>query len=295
MAPRPCIPLSFADTLPAPILLSQGAEALLYRTHFLIDIPCVLKYRPSKSYRHPTLDARLTKHRILSEARTMLRLRREGLRVPAVLSVDCERAAEAQGGSGTDRGGERKGGGGWMIMEYVDGRTVREVLQEISKRRKRSEGAEEEGVSDLMGRIGRAVGRMHELGVVHGDLTTSNLMVRPGGEQAGMVDGHSNGKTPEELEGSRHQLEERVRLRSELQHGEVVLIDFGLAVQSIQDEDKAVDLYVLERAFGSTHPEAEDEFKKVLRAYGESYKGARVVLKRLEEVRMRGRKRSMIG
>ncbi|KAI4253064.1 MAG: hypothetical protein LQ352_003932 [Teloschistes flavicans] len=77
--------------------------------------------------------------------------------------------------------------------------------------------------------------------------------------------------------------------------GEVVLIDFGLAAQSVQDEDKAVDLYVLERAFGSTHPELEEDFKQVLEAYGKSYKGARVVLKKLEEVRMRGRKKSMIG
>ncbi|KAL9581993.1 MAG: hypothetical protein Q9212_003565 [Teloschistes hypoglaucus] len=77
--------------------------------------------------------------------------------------------------------------------------------------------------------------------------------------------------------------------------GEVVLIDFGLAAQSVQDEDKAVDLYVLERAFGSTHPELEEDFKMVLEAYGKSHKGARVVLKKLEEVRMRGRKKSMIG
>lgn len=77
--------------------------------------------------------------------------------------------------------------------------------------------------------------------------------------------------------------------------GEIVLIDFGLATQSVHDEDKAVDLYVLERAFGSTHPEIEESFQEVLKAYGESYKGAKVVLKRLEEVRMRGRKKSMIG
>ena len=77
--------------------------------------------------------------------------------------------------------------------------------------------------------------------------------------------------------------------------GEVVLIDFGLAAQSLQDEDKAVDLYVLEKAFGSTHPTAEDLFQEVLNAYRTSYKGAQVVLKRLEDVRMRGRKRSMLG
>ncbi len=77
--------------------------------------------------------------------------------------------------------------------------------------------------------------------------------------------------------------------------GEIVLIDFGLAGQSLQDEDKAVDLYVLERAFGSTHPDVEEGFQEVLKAYGESYRGAKVVLKKLEDVRMRGRKRSMLG
>ena len=77
--------------------------------------------------------------------------------------------------------------------------------------------------------------------------------------------------------------------------GEIVLIDFGLASQSTQGEDRAVDLYVLERAFGSTHPRAEGLFGEVLKAYGESFRGANVVLKRLEDVRMRGRKRSMLG
>ena len=77
--------------------------------------------------------------------------------------------------------------------------------------------------------------------------------------------------------------------------GDIVLIDFGLATQSSHDEDRAVDLYVLERAFAATHPAAEPLFREVLRAYADSYRGAKVVLKRLEDVRMRGRKRSMLG
>ena len=111
-------------------------------------------------------------------------------------------------------------------------------------------------------------------------------MLRPLGRSAtvdGNWDGEGNGRAIREAAG-------RVSLE-----GEIVLIDFGLAAQSVQDEDKAVDFYVLERAFGSTHPKAEGLFREVLRAYGESYKGAGVVLKRLEEVRMRGRKRSMLG
>ena len=162
---------------------------------------------------------------------------------------------------------------GWLALEWVGGWTVRRSLDWWFRSRKGGLGDE---VRALMGRIGRAVGRLHEGGVVHGDLTTSNLMLRPVGyvvaEQAG-----SEEKGIESLD------------------GEVVLIDFGLAGQSSQDEDKAVDLYVLERAFGSTHPEAEEAFGDVLEAYGASYKGGKAVLKRLEDVRMRGRKKSMLG
>jgi TP53 regulating kinase-like protein len=77
--------------------------------------------------------------------------------------------------------------------------------------------------------------------------------------------------------------------------GDIFLIDFGLTTASIQDEDKAVDLYVLERAFSATHPAAEPLFQEVLKAYGECGKGTKGVLKRLEGVRLRGRKRSMLG
>jgi TP53 regulating kinase-like protein len=241
----------------APALITQGAEALLYRSTYLLStLPCALKYRPSKPYRHPILDARLTKHRILSEARVLAKCRREGVTVPAVYALD-ETA-------------------GWLVIEWIEGEVVKVRLNEWLKRRK--EDGAEEGVDDgelvgLMGRVGGAVGKMHGIGVVHGDLTTSNLMLRPGRREA---NGDGTG-------------EEKVL------EGEIILIDFGLASQSTQDEDRAVDLYVLERAFGSTHPRAESLFKEVLSAYAKSFKGANVVLKKLEEVRMRGRKRSMLG
>jgi len=187
--------------------------------------------------------------------------------VPSVLALDAE--------------GNDGGKGGWMMIEWVEGKTVRQTLVEGAKRKKDGVVSHwEEEVKGLMGKIGSAVGRMHEVGIVHGDLTTSNLMLRPlsGLQQNGF---NANGL--------------HVQRDGESLEGEIVLIDFGLAGQSIQDEDKAVDLYVLERAFGSTHPEAEDGFQEVLNVYGQSYKGASVVLKRLEEVRMRGRKRSMLG
>ncbi|KAI4231534.1 MAG: hypothetical protein LQ349_005550 [Xanthoria aureola] len=253
------LPPPFQNTNPQPQLLALGAEAHLYTTTFLLPTQkCILKHRPPKPYRHPILDARLTRHRILSEARTLVRCRREGVRVPGVLALDAEN--------------------GWMMMEFVAGGTVKERLQSWREMGGTGEGE----VKGLMGRVGEAVGGMHAVGVVHGDLTTSNLMVRSSWDEGG-----PSVTSPDRLQRSG---EEGLDLE-----GEIVLIDFGLATQSVHDEDKAVDLYVLERAFGSTHPEIEDSFQEVLKAYGESYKGAKVVLKRLEEVRMRGRKKSMIG
>ena len=166
---------------------------------------------------------------------------------------------------------------GWLMIEWIEGEVVRVRLNEWLKRRK--DRGVEEGIDDgelvgLMGRVGSTVGKMHSVGVVHGDLTTSNLILRPWRKEAINGDGGAEEK---------------------LLDGEIILIDFGLASQSTQDEDRAVDLYVLERAFGSTHPRAESLFKEVLIAYGKSFKGAGVVLKRLEDVRMRGRKRSMLG
>ncbi|KAL8850619.1 MAG: hypothetical protein Q9221_004405 [Calogaya cf. arnoldii] len=267
------LPPPFHNTKPAPQLFALGAEAHLYTTTFLLPSKkCILKHRPPKAYRHPILDTRLTRHRILSEARTLVRCRREGVPVPGVLALDADN--------------------GWMMMEFVEGGTVKERLQRLRERwRGRGKDGElwemKEGeVKALMRRIGEAVGGMHHVGVVHGDLTTSNLMLRSWDEAA-----HCRTATDRlQSRGEGESEEEEVDL-----DGEIVLIDFGLATQSVHDEDKAVDLYVLERAFGSTHPEVEEGFQEVLRAYGESYKGAKVVLKRLEEVRMRGRKKSMVG
>lgn len=182
---------------------------------------------------------------------------------------------------------EMEGGGGWMLMEWIEGRTIKDIL--IKGRRRWGTG--DIGIwafemRELMMKIGRAVGKLHNVGIVHGDLTTSNLMLRHMSRKGNLREDGGVSTADAVVE---------EQAESSLGEGEIVLIDFGLATQTVQEEDKAVDLYVLERAFGSTHPEVEEEFKEVLRAYGESYKGGKVVLKRLEDVRLRGRKRSMLG
>lgn len=255
---HPRLPPPF-NTTPDPLtLITQGAEALLYRTTFLTpSTPAALKIRLRKPWRHPALDARLTRQRVLAESRVLLKCAREGVAVPAVLGVGCEE--------------------GWVAVEWVEGGTVKEAV-----RGRVADGEEGEAMmKDLMRRIGAAVGKLHSVGVVHGDLTTSNMMLRraPATKENGGQGQEEGGKV----------------IGNAALAGEIVLIDFGLAVQTVQEEDRAVDLYVLERAFGSTHPREEGMFGELLEGYRVAFKGSKGTLRRLEDVRMRGRKKSMIG
>lgn len=109
--------------------------------------------------------------------------------------------------------------------------------------------------------IGRLLGKMHSANIIHGDLTTSNMLVT---QDSGSVRLH--------------------------------LIDFGLSYVQQSSEDKAVDLYVLERALLSTHSNVAQMFGAILNAYQLVFKDkAKEILKKLSDVRARGRKRDMIG
>ncbi|KAI6245528.1 EKC/KEOPS complex subunit BUD32 [Erysiphe necator] len=252
LRPTISLPIIFANS--SLKFVAQGAEAVLYKTSYLLPSQLsALKLRPSKHYRHPILDARLTKHRILSEARVLIKCRKEGVPVPAVYALDEK--------------------GGWLMIEWIQGVVLRVMFNDWLRNQTECDMRNlhsNETLKGIMRAIGLAIGKLHSIGIVHGDLTTSNLIMKA--EQL-------NDNLPP----------------NELIQGEIVLIDFGLASQSSQDEDRAVDLYVLERAFGSTHPQLEVLFSEVLDAYKEGFKNTKTVLRRLEEVRMRGRKRTMLG
>ncbi|GAY40646.1 hypothetical protein CUMW_053560 [Citrus unshiu] len=74
-----------------------------------------------------------------------------------------------------------------------------------------------------------------------------------------------------------------------------VLIDFGLSFTSTLPEDKAVDLYVLERALLSMHSSCGNVMDRILSAYRKSSKQWSSTLNKLAQVRQRGRKRTMVG
>ncbi|PAV14995.1 bud32 kinase [Pyrrhoderma noxium] len=249
-------------------LVKQGAEAKVYKGYLQpledsnADIsytskPVLFKYRFKKNYRHPTLNASLTKSRVNGEARALKKCQISGVCVPRVHMVNASE--------------------GVIALEWIEGNSVRVLLGEEDEESEPLEANEEQNAeslseplssynisqSELMTLIGIEIAKMHKANVIHGDLTTSNMMLRKSSKNNG---------------------------------AELVLIDFGLSFNSASVEDKAVDLYVLERAFSSTHPDSESLFEMVLTSYSEEMGTAWEPLKKkLDEVRLRGRKRSMVG
>ncbi|CAO3583116.1 unnamed protein product [Absidia cylindrospora] len=217
-----------------PVCIKQGAEARVFHlsTFLTMDDGCIAKERFKKTYRHPDLDRQLTARRVTQEARCLYRCSKAGMDTPAVYLVDIQKAT--------------------IYMERIIGTTVKRLLLD----NQHNQYASLDFVS-MADKIGMALGKMHSIDIIHGDLTTSNLMLR--------------------------------------ENGSLVTIDFGLSYGSTMPEDKAVDLYVLERAFSSTHPSTERLFANILTSYTNHYKQSKPILNKLEEVRLRGRKRSMVG
>lgn len=124
-----------------------------------------------------------------------------------------------------------------LFMELIDPATVLRSYIAIG-----TDG----GMEHVMAQLGSAIARMHDVDVVHGDLTTSNVLVRDGSAEV----------VRSVLCGLPARAAHRFAVLNATipQRAAQVLIDFGLSYVSANPEDKAVDLYVLERAFLSTHP-----------------------------------------
>lgn len=145
-----------------------------------------------------------------------------------------------------------------FLEEILDSSTVRDHIASTQQ----SDSCKDSKLEWLAERMGQILAKMHDEDVIHGDLTTSNMLLRRGLDSV---------------------------------ESDLVLIDFGLSYISALPEDKGVDLYVLEKAFLSTHPNTEALFEKLLKSYTASSKKSSAVIKKLDEVRLRGRKRSMVG
>ncbi|KNZ63349.1 uncharacterized protein VP01_1156g6 [Puccinia sorghi] len=243
--------MNLESILKSSTLIKQGAEAKVYTVELVkateerAGTTVLLKYRFPKTYRHPTLDGQLTKNRLTFEARSLTRALKSGVRVPILKALDLDH--------------------GWLMLEWIEGISVREWLQ---THQQRVDSRDE--MIQILSDAGGQIAKLHGADIIHGDLTTSNMMLRP---------------SPVSLQ--------------------VVMIDFGLSSVTSLVEDKAVDLYVLERAFLSTHSDPNISslshhsplFQILLDAYAnclpkDSWKAIHT---RLVNVRLRGRKRSMLG
>lgn len=145
----------------------------------------VKKERAAKSYRHPELDSKLRRLRNRKEAKI---LAASPVRTPKLITAD-----EFS-----------------ITMERIHGERLRDVLTM-------------ENAAQWGGALGSMIKALHAAGIVHGDLTTSNVLV----DREGLV-----------------------------------LIDFGLSYHSPRREDRAVDLHVLRETLEGTHVEEKEAFWK---------------------------------
>lgn len=215
-------------------MLYNGAEARVSELEWN-GRKIICKERLVKRYRHADLDKEITRSRMLQETRNAWRLRGAGVDTPFIYFADLP---------------ARK-----IYYEFVDGETMQTAFDSLT----------EEELRAACHAVGESLGKMHEKNLVHGDLTTANIMLRKA----------SGG-----------------RLSTE----KPCIIDLGLSYTSAQVEDKAVDIFVLKKAFLSAHgPHRVGLFDEILDGYSRTGETAAEVIARLEVVEQRGRKRSMVG
>ena len=201
-------------------LIARGAEAVLYKDVFE-GRSVIVKERIKKSYRIPELDKRLRAGRTRAEARLMNEARRAGVCTPDILKVEEDKNQ--------------------IIMQFVEGPQLKDFLNKTDEKTRK----------ELAKEIGKAVGKLHYAGIVHGDLTTSNMI---------------------------------------LFNKKIYFIDFGLGYFSSRPEDFGVDLAVLHEALRSTHFEHLNTlWENFVKSYSETFPSAPKALKALEDIEKRGR------
>ncbi len=159
-------------------IIAQGAEAMIS-----LNEGKILKDRISKGYRLKELDEKLRRGRTKREARLLEKVGGiEGVNVPGVLNS----------------------GKFDMIIDFIDGDKLSEKLDSYSS------GVQEK----IFKEIGEQIKKLHCADIIHGDLTTSNIIYF---------------------------------------NGDIFLIDFGLGFVSSRLEDKAVDIHLLKQALEAKH------------------------------------------
>src|SRR3989344_5679126 len=173
-------------------LIQQGAEAILTR----IDKNRLIKERVKKSYRIEEIDKKIRKFRTKREAKLLTTAK---INVPKVFNVDEENMK--------------------IEMEFLEGDLLKNILDTLPLKKS----------LEICKQIGTEVSSLHSQDIIHGDLTTSNMI---------------------------------------LKGDKLYFIDFGLGFFSTKDEDKAVDLHLLKQALESKHyKNFEKLYKTILKNY----------------------------
>ena len=160
-------------------LLKKGAEADVYLTSW-DGKKSILKIRKEKKYRNPSLDTRIRKQRTIREAQIISDVKSFGISTPLIHFVDFKKFS--------------------IYMQYVNGTLIRDM--------------DEKSIPKTCLQLGKIVGKLHNNGIMHGDLTTSNFI-----------------QTKQNL----------------------FLIDFGLANRTEKPDDHAVDLRLFKEILNSAH------------------------------------------
>lgn len=199
-------------------LIAKGAESNIVKSSYL-GRDAVLKNRISKNYRIPEIDNKIRKARTKLEAKLLSDVKKAGVVTPILYDVDLHDKT--------------------ILMEEIKGDLVKDIINE-----------------DLAYEIGENIAKFHNLNIIHGDITSSNMMVDD--------------------------------------KNQLVFIDFGLGRYSDLFEDKAVDLLVLKKSLQSIdYNTAIKIFDKVLEGYADEYKDDSLnreqIIKKINEIESRGR------
>jgi len=213
-------------------IISQGAEAFLFKQG-----NTVLKQRIIKSYRLPVLDEKLRKQRTKREIKSLEKALLL-IPVPKVLSSSTYE----------------------ITLEHIAGKKLSEHLDTLKNAR------------TICKKIGIQLAKLHDANIIHGDLTTSNLILKEV-ERQGLKDLLilDDSQEPKVLE--------------EPMVPYVVFIDFGLSFESSRAEDKAVDLHCLKEALEARHFKHAESFFKAVLGLREAYPQDRHYHDRLFESR----------
>ena len=195
-------------------LIKLGAEAKIFKTKWQ-GLAAVKKTRVRKGYRNKALDSVLCRMRTKREAALLHKAKRLGVATPTILDINLE----------TNE----------LLLEYVSGVKAKECVENNIK---------------LCKRIGESIAKLHNAGIIHGDLTMDNIIVR---------------------------------------NGNAVFIDFGLGFYSEKIEDKATDLLNLKKSLLALKPNLEREWKSIEKHYAKNAKRGSRIIQHIAKIERRAR------